>query len=229
MHSILVFDLDGTLAKLGSGVTDENIQKLRHLEELGYRIAICSGKPTYYLCGFVRQVGLCSPIFVGENGATFMFGVDLPPKTHMVYPYSEKAKVQLQTLARKINDALGERVWYQPNEVGLTPFPKDQACFGIIRRILDETDISELSVYPHCDSFDIIPSCISKANGLAFLANHLGLTAGDYVAVGDGCNDLPMFEYADVSLAIGNTVSHAATHAFDTIDEALEFIIKERL
>ncbi|MBQ3002547.1 MAG: HAD hydrolase family protein, partial [Clostridia bacterium] len=51
MHKVLVFDLDGTLAELGKGITQENIQKLFQLESMGYRIAVCSGKPTYYLCG----------------------------------------------------------------------------------------------------------------------------------------------------------------------------------
>ena len=222
-------DLDGTLAALGKGITDENIQKLRYLESCGYRIAICSGKPTYYLCGLMRQVGLHSPILIGENGATFVFGVDLPPVTHMVYPYSDTAKVQLQTLAHKLDVVLGDGVWYQPNEVGITPFPPDDECFDRIQQVLQGADLSELSVYRHCDSFDIVPSCISKANGLAFLAKHLGLDAKDFVAVGDGVNDLPMFGYADVSLAIGNTVAHAATHAFDTIEEALDFIIEKQI
>lgn len=231
MHSVLVFDLDGTLAELGKGIIQENIAKLQALESLGYRIAICSGKPTYYLCGLMRQVGLHAPILIGENGATFMFGVDLPPQTHMVYPYSALAKRQLRDLQLALDAGLGDSVWYQPNEVGLTPFPPDDACFEVIAGILEERkqSISELSVYRHCDSFDIVPSCISKASGLAFLAEFLGLTARDFVAIGDGVNDLPMFAYADLSLAIGDTVAHAATHRFDTIGSALDFLLKERI
>lgn len=225
MHKILVFDLDGTLAELGKGIAHDNIQRLFQLESKGYRIAVCSGKPTYYLCGMLRQVGLKDPILIGENGATFMFGVDLPPKTHMVYPYCDLAKQQLTSLKLALDAVLGDSVWYQPNEVGLTPFPPNQACFDKIQRILDKSCISELAVYRHCDSFDIVPACISKANGLAHLARYLGLKATDFIAIGDGVNDLPMFAYADISIAIGNAVSYAATHSFDTIDQALEYLL----
>ncbi len=225
MHGVLVFDLDGTLAELGKGIRRECIQKLRKLETLGYRIAICSGKPTYYLCGMMRQVELHDPILIGENGATFLFGVDLPPKKHMIYPYSSLAKQQLTNLKKQFDDVLGSSVWYQPNEVGLTPFPTDQSCFDTIQRILDENNCSELSVYRHCDSFDIVPSCISKANGLAFLATHLGLQAKDFVAIGDGVNDLSMFAYADLSVAIGNAVSHAANCTFSDIEQALDHLL----
>ena len=229
MHKLLVFDLDGTLAGLGVGIKQENIQKLRLLESRGYRIAICSGKPTYYLCGMMRQVGLNAPILIGENGATIVFGVDLPPKTHMVYPYSAKAKSQLQALSQKLDAVLGERVWYQPNEVGLTPFPPTDEYFDIIEGVLQQSEIDALSVYRHCDSFDIVPSCISKANGLAFLAEHLGVCAKDFVAIGDGVNDLPMFGYADCSIAIGKTVAHAATYAFDDVGDALDFVLQKQL
>ena len=70
MHRLLVFDLDGTLAQVGKGMLPEDIEKLLSLEKEGYTIVICSGKPSYYLCGFARQIGLANPILVGENGAT---------------------------------------------------------------------------------------------------------------------------------------------------------------
>ena len=69
MHKLLVFDLDGTLAPVGKPMADDTLGLLRSLEKAGYRIAVCSGKPTYYLCGLLRQAGLDAPVLIGENGA----------------------------------------------------------------------------------------------------------------------------------------------------------------
>ena len=61
MHKLIVFDLDDTLAPIGRQMSDEDVNKLRDLEAAGYRIAICSGKPTFYLLFFVKHFSLKSP------------------------------------------------------------------------------------------------------------------------------------------------------------------------
>ena len=227
MHKLLVFDLDGTLAPLGKGALPSTIEKLKQLEARGHRIALCSGKPTYYLCGILRQWELESPVMIGENGAAIQFGVDLPPARFEIFPFSELAKDQLKLLRRRIDSAWKGKLWYQPNEVALTPFPYEEACFECIQGILDQhpEDLSELAVYRNGDSFDILPKSISKREGVAYLASLLGLTQKDVIVVGDGVNDIPMFAYADLSLAIGERLKEHATHCFDTVGEALDYIL----
>lgn len=93
MYKLIVFDLDGTLAPHGKGMLPENLEKLKALEQKNVRIAICSGKPTYYLCGFMRQIGLEKPILVGENGAVIQFGVALPPRDFTSPPIQTQQSV----------------------------------------------------------------------------------------------------------------------------------------
>lgn len=227
MHKLLVFDLDGTLAPIGKGALPETVEKLKALEARGYRIAVCSGKPTYYLCGILRQWELKEPVMIGENGAVFQFGVDLPPKRFEIFPYGEKAEEQMEKLRQRIADGNVGALWYQPNEVALTPFPYERDSFERIQAILDAhpEDLTELAVYPQVDCFDILPRSISKAEGVAYLATLLGLTQRDVLAVGDGVNDIPMLSYADLSIGIGKAVTEVATICFDTIGEALDYIL----
>ena len=227
MYKLLVFDLDGTLAEPGQGMLPENLSMLRKLEDLGMRIAICSGQPTYYLCGFMRQVGLRAPILVGENGAVIQIGVDLPPKDYHVAPYSEDAKRSIRLLRDAIEEVLPD-MWYQPNQTALTPFPKSQDEFVIIDNCIEKLkpQLKDIIIYRHFDCFDFIPNGITKQSGLQRLGKLLGISPEDTIAVGDGINDYPMFEYAALSLGIHLEEPDRVQHNFPSIGDALTFLLK---
>lgn len=203
-HEILVFDLDGTLCQLGKGMLAQDTKLLRQLEEKGHTIVVCSGKTTYYLCGFLRQVGLKDPIMVGENGGAVQFGIDLPPRRYAQYPVDPAQKKLLVQLREEIDEICGDRIWYQPNEVQLTPFPRDEETFGTIRQILKQHGdaLRDLQIYEQNDCFDIVPAGINKQNGLRFLSSMLEADPSSFLVVGDGVNDIPMFEFADFSILI---------------------------
>jgi len=226
MIKLIVFDLDGTLAALGKGIEPQNLALLRALEEAGARVAICSGKPTYYLCGFMRQVGLKVPILVGENGAVIQMGVDLPPREYFVAPYSDAAKCSIRLLRGRIEEAV-PGMWYQPNEVGLTPFPRDDHEFDAVQGVIDalKDEIRDVIVYRHCDSFDITPEGITKKSGLERLGALMGIGAEETIAVGDGVNDYPMFEYAGHSVGVNVKDAGRVDVNFAGIGEALEYLL----
>ena len=231
MHKLLVFDLDGTLAAVGKGMPKKAIKILQELEKIGYQIAICSGKTTFYLCGFMRQIGLLNPILIGENGANIQFGIDLPPKKFHIYPYSKKARRQIGLAKTLIEDVVGGDVWIQPNLVGYTPFPKSEEEFEKIETVLDarKEELDEVIIYRHVDSFDITPKEINKYNGLRYLSELTGIKAEEMVAFGDGVNDIPMFGYVDYAIGIGNRLSKEADMCFDDIEEALAYVIENRI
>ena len=45
---------------------------------------------------------------------------------------------------------------------------------------------------------------VTKASGLAFLAEHLGFTAGNTIAFGDGENDVELLDWAGFGIAVAN-------------------------
>lgn len=228
MFKLIVFDLDGTLAALGRGIAPQDVATLRRLEEAGARIAICSGKPTYYLCGLMRQVELRAPVLVGENGAVIQFGVDLPPRAYHVAPYSAAAKRSIRLLADELEKEV-PGMWYQPNEVGLTPFPRDEQEFSAVQRVIDRLSpqLEDVIVYRHCDSFDITPDGITKKSGLARLGVLIGVTAEETIAVGDGVNDYPMFEYAGLSVGVNVKDPERVDRNFVSIGDALAFLLEK--
>lgn len=222
----IVFDLDNTLCKIGKEILPTTAQMLKTLEDKGNQICICSGKPTFYLVGMFRQVGLKNPIFIGETGGVIQFGVDLPPKKYCVITDKQDTVRQLKELRADLENKFGDRVWFQPNEIEMTAFPHDIELFDQIQGVIDEKNIADAVVYRQVDCFDIVPSDVSKSKGLQYLATILGLSSDDFIAVGDGINDYPMFEYAGLSLGVDVKDKSRVTVNFKNIDQALESLIK---
>lgn len=225
MIRLVIFDLDNTLAPVGKGTPQEAVEKLKEIEREGIFVAICSGKPTFYSCGFARQMELTRPILVGENGAVIQFGVDLPPEVYEVQAYSKEAKNTIRFLREKVEELL-PNVWFQPNEVGLTPFLTKAEEFEIVRRCLEEHKdfVNDVIVYEHPDCFDITPNGITKKSGIARLAEMLGVKSEEIIAVGDGINDYPMFEFAGMSLGINVKEEGKVDKNFASIIDALKYI-----
>jgi len=60
---------------------------------------------------------------------------------------------------------------------------------------------------------DVQPACMGKAEGLRVLSERHGIAPERVVAVGDATNDLPMFEAAGLSVAMGQGMAEARAFA----------------
>ena len=68
---------------------------------------------------------------------------------------------------------------------------------------------------------DVSPRGDNKAVALEVLVDHLGISAADVVAFGDGGNDIEMLQWAGTGVAMGNAGSHvqdAADHVTATVE-----------
>lgn len=68
------------------------------------------------------------------------------------------------------------------------------------------------------DFYEVIPKGYSKATGIAYLAEYLGVDPKHTVAVGDSTNDLSMLQYAGLSIAMGNSKA--------SVKEKVKFVTK---
>ena len=225
MVRLLVFDLDSTLAPLGKGIGEKELELFRKIEKNDVRIAICSGKTCDYLCGFMRQVGLEHPILIGENGAVIRFGVDLPPKHHYQIPFLKEIEVSLEQIKKMLEERY-PHIWFQPNKIGVTPFPTSVKEFEEIQEILDiwREGKEGIQVFRHIDSFDIVPAGIDKSVGIQYVLDLLGMTAEEMVAIGDGVNDYCMFEMAGFAVGVNVKETFRVNVNCKTTLEMLEYI-----
>lgn len=224
MIKMAAFDIDGTLAELGCPILDEDVVLLKEIEAKGVRIVMSSGKSIFYQIGMFRQVGLKSPIFIGENGCSIAIGSSLPPETlHLPIPPS-----YAETRAKILSDVTSQcagRFWLQPNEVVLTFFFKDEETRLFLRQYFSSPRPS-ITVYEHIDSFDIVPEGIDKFVSLEVVCDHFGILPSECIAVGDGVNDLPMMKFCKYSIGIGKLPVEYTTYHFNTIREGLNQILR---
>ena len=226
MERLVVFDLDGTLAEIGEAVKAENVDKLKEIEKYAH-VAICSGKPIYYLCGLTRQLGLKKPIHIGENGAVICFGYDLPPSRYERVKVDKKARNILDKLREDIEEKLGDGVWFQPNEVALTPFPRGEKEWEILDEIVQDYSeaLQGVNVYRQCDCYDFSPCDIDKAVGVKKVMTYLGVCKDGLFVVGDGNNDLSMLSLSENSYGIDIQDKSVAKINCQIVDEALDSIL----
>lgn len=229
MVRLIVFDLDSTLAPLGKGIGRKELELFQKIEKKGIRIAIASGKTCDYLCGFMRQVGLEEPVLIGENGAVIRFGVDLPPKHYHRISIAEDITKALQEI-RQILEKNFPHIWFQPNKIGVTPFPTSEEEFEDIQKILDNwiKEKSGIHIFRHIDSFDIVPMGIDKVTGINYVLDKLGMTKEEMIAVGDGVNDYCMFEMAGYSVGVNvkepDRVNKNSTSTLEMLEYLSDFV-----
>ena len=79
---------------------------------------------------------------------------------------------------------------------------------------------------------ELLASGVSKASGLAVVADRLGVAPADVLVIGDEWNDVPMFEWAGTAVAMGNAPDHvraAADRVVPTADDDGVAVLLEEL
>lgn len=226
MIKLIAFDLDDTLAPTNKSTDKDSVELLKKIEKCGIKIAVCSGKPTFYLSGYLRQIGLESPILIGENGAVIQIGDALPPKQYYVLPYSEEAKRSI-SLIKSLIDKKYPDIWYQPNEVVLTPFTENSEHHAYFDKILENfaDKINDINVFKSFNAYDFLPKNINKKTALMHLKELINIDGEEILSVGNSDNDYPMFEYSKYSIGINVPDITKVNKNFKTIKEALLYIV----
>jgi len=224
MKYLLVFDIDGTLVEPKEQINLTVIQLLRKLQEKA-KIAIASGKNISYIAGFARGIGLTDFIAIGENGAVIFF----PENFEEIVLVKRPSFIDdLKTMVAKY---FAPDIWFQPNKVQLTIFPKRPELIDPITSFL-ANQIQALGIkdkvvlIKHVDAIDILPASVNKGEAVGKVREILGIGKENVICVGDNENDIPMFEEAGISILIGNKINYSKiTLKFSNIVDCLEYLL----
>lgn len=83
-----------------------------------------------------------------------------------------------------------------------------------------------------CKYIDVMKKGATKANAIKILIDYLNINKEEVVAIGDGGNDIPMFEIVGYKIAMGNASEHVKTKVDyitdtnnkDGVAKALEYV-----
>jgi len=214
-------DIDGTITENGGGrIHLDALDALRRLTNMGHDVIFVTGRSSVE--GYLLSVfGGTTKIAVGENGGC----ITLDSNDHILLGNIEECKTALEVIKNNIDNVKEKLVFPRMTEVVLErTFDLDAA-----RKILSENNINvELSDSQY--AFHINSSGINKGTGFSKIMKKHFILREDVVAIGDSATDIPLFEVAKTSIALGNAsdlVKSKATmtvsaNAGDGVIEALD-------
>lgn len=225
--TVLVTDVDGTLVKKGRPVSIQNRSALERLRDAGVFLVLASGRPMKSLREFQRELSLEAAV-VASNGNHISDEAGSFERVVEVFPAS--SLLELRALAHKLGvvDVYtlkngSNLAATDPNDVLvlLDQYNEDPPKW------VDFAEIVELGggvthvhlicptgwkMVPHARESTILgsvpefmtatPSGVTKGTGLRMLLSHTAKLLSRIVVIGDGANDLPMFELANLAIAL---------------------------
>ena len=237
---IIFFDIDDTLRNSKTGFVPSTIPTIfKQLREKGILTGIATGRGIF---GVVPEIKALKPdFFVTLNGAyiedkkgnviysnkiakdkveeyitwTKEVGIDYGLVGSHAAKLSRRTEMISQAIDPIYPDLEVDPDFYQKEDIYQMWSFEDQGD----DLTLPESLASTLRLVRwHEHSSDVVPISGSKAAGVVKVVDQLGLKPENVMVFGDGLNDLELFDYAGISVAMG--VSH------DKIKEKADYITK---
>lgn len=180
-------------------------------------------KPTAYITGMARQMGLSNAIISGENGAVISFGANYPVLKGIKYEDTNTNIRLINDYKQTIYERYRDHIWVQPNEVNFSFFVEDEEKrreIDVFTKHYFKRTGFDYNLYED-GCFDILPKEVNKGWAIYQIKNELNLSNANVMTIGDGMNDIPMFEKSYFSIGINRDDT---LYVADTIDEGFTII-----
>ncbi|WP_309493382.1 phosphoglycolate phosphatase [Candidatus Hecatella orcuttiae] len=189
----LAVDVDGTLTDADGRLELAAVEKVRKVEAAGWPVILSTARSIYTAAMLARLIGTCE-IVMGENGAVLGRGW----RVLRVFGDPKLALEGYRVLREKLGEKVQER-GIQPRMVDIAlerSFPLEEG-----NRILRDHGVG-VRVYDSGFAYHLLPAGVDKGSGLKKLAELFHLDSGRIVAVGDGLNDVELFQAAGYGIAL---------------------------
>ena len=236
MIKLVVTDLDGTLLPTGTEISPENIEAARRAVEAGVTVTIATGRMYRAALPVAKNLGVDAPIITYNgalirtvSGKT-LYSSFLPAGLiREVLDFVEEQGWYMQTYSKdqllyaehcEYSDRYEAAQLVQGEAVGWQGLKERTEEVTKLLCVTDGAEETEARIAVLLEKFgdklavvrssayyaEIVNKGVSKGEGLKKLAQILGVTIPETMALGDAENDLSILKEAGLSVAMGNAV-----------------------
>jgi HAD superfamily hydrolase (TIGR01484 family) len=253
LYEAVITDIDGTLVQYQPSLSDMNkidaqipesaVDAISRLHLAGKAVATVTGRTYEQSHALLSKLGISGPcVFAG--GATIR---DIP-SGEILHEASLNPDV-LKVVCDALYEVLGERHY-----LDLAPSASDNSRFNSVWAIIHKDSIGKVlnklsaikDIYhvvnegagqAHEVGLLVLSDGADKGSGTRSLLSLLGVARENAACVGDGANDVLMFQECGLSIAMGNSeeiLKQNADHIVSSIDqdgfaEAADYILRGAL
>lgn len=243
---LVALDVDGTLVDGSNVMTAAVRDAVRAIRDAGIEVAITTGRAIPGVMNTAGLLGFDDGYAIASNGA-IVISYDPVEVLHSVtFDASEAVHRVLEHVPDALVAVEEIGVGYRLNK----PFPDGEingqmvvedvesliaepVTRVVIRapdhspeefaKLVDDLGLADTNYYIGYTAWlDLAPEGVSKASGLTYLCDRLGIAPADVLAVGDGNNDVEMLIWAGRGVSMGQapeSLKVVADHITGTIAE----------
>ena len=236
MIKLIATDLDGTLLPTGTEISPENIEAAKKAAAAGVTVTIATGRMYRAALPVAKNLGVDVPIITYNgalirtvSGKTLFSSFLAPELIREVLDFVEEQGWYMQTYSKdclyypehcRQSDRYEAAQLVQGEAVGWQGLKERTEEVTKLLCVTDSGDETEeriailrehfgdrLSIVrSNANYAEIVNKGVSKGEGLKKLAEILGVTIPETMALGDAENDLSILKEAGLSVAMGNAV-----------------------
>jgi Cof subfamily protein (haloacid dehalogenase superfamily) len=249
---LIATDLDGTLLDSTGKIPERNLGTLKKAIAGGIATTICTGRMFSSARRFAEQIGIRIPLICYNgamlrrpDGETIwhlpldmemarkLLTICLTRRVH-VQSYVEDELYVRDADADVFQDYIkhfgvtgkivGDDIFNPPtNPTKLLAMTEDaEDALGMMKELKESFGDALYVTRSNANFVEMMNPKANKANALRKLAEEIGVTMGDVLAIGDGENDVEMVASAGIGVAMGNgaeRIKSAANHVAPTNDD----------
>lgn len=231
--SAVVSDVDGTLLADDKTLAGSTRTAVARIRRAGLPFCLISSRPPRGLAGLLKQLALDTPA-AAFNGGVLVGPDLERLEEHLLAPASAARTVEFLTgrgidvwlfadADWIVRDATGAYVEHERHTVGFDPVVAADLGAALDRAAKIVGVSADFDRLARCESelaaalgpeasvarsqlyyLDATAPAANKGAGLQALARRLGVPAREIAVIGDGANDVAMFEQSGLAIAMGN-------------------------